>query len=162
MIFQDPFRRVSKDLRKCNFPDEGELELFDFYSKSNCELECAWAKAEQICGCKPWHVPAGQGSNTCFVLGNVCFQQIMEKIKNEKITVDCGCSEDCVYSRYTLHTMYTMYTMFSRYTMSLSDKQILERTSTGVFFQFPGFAVLGTNEMLGNDFTKTSWYNMGN
>ena len=48
-----------------------------------------------------------------------------------------------------------------RYTMSLSDKQILERTAPSVYFQFPGFATLGTNEMLGNDFTKTSWYNMG-
>ena len=45
--------------------------------------------------------------------------------------------------------------------MSLSDKQILERTSPSVYFQFPGFATLGTNEMLGTDFTKTSWYNMG-
>ena len=70
----------------------------------------------------------------------------MEKIKNEKLAVKCDCTEDCVYSRYT---------------MSLSDKQILERTQTNVFFQFPGFAVMGTNEMLGNDFTKTSWYNMG-
>ena len=71
----------------------------------------------------------------------------MDKIKNKKLDVSCDCAEDCVYSRYTL---------------SLSDKQILERTSTAVFFQFPGFAVLGTNEMLGNDFTKSSWYNMGN
>merc|ERR1719384_1586706 len=70
----------------------------------------------------------------------------MEKIKNEKLAVKWDCTEDCVYSRYTL---------------SVSDKQILERTSTGVFFQFPGFAVMGTNEMLGNDFTQTSWYNMG-
>ena len=122
------------------------MKLFDFYTKANCQLECAWTKAAEVCGCKPWHVPGGDGFSTCFILGNVCFQQTMDKIKNEKLGVSCDCADDCVYSRYTL---------------SLSDKQILERTSTAVFFQFPGFAVLGTNEMLGNDFTQTSWYNMG-
>ena len=98
-MFKDPFRRVPRAVRQCNFPDEGSLSLFDHYTKSNCQLECAWTKAAQICGCRPWHVPAQDGDQMCFVLGNVCFRQTMEKIKKEKISVDCDCPEDCVYSR---------------------------------------------------------------
>ena len=36
------------------------------------------------------------------------------------MSVDCGCEEDCVYSRYTL---------------SLTEQTILERTSTDVHFK---------------------------
>ena len=68
-------------LRKCYFPDEGDLDLFDYYSEANCRLECAWKKAEEICGCKPWFVPATDGSQVCFVLGNMCFEDIMKKIE---------------------------------------------------------------------------------
>ena len=71
----------------------------DGLPQSNCKLECAWAKAKEICGCRPWYVPASDGDDVCFVLGNVCFSQTMVKIKEEKISVDCDCPEDCVYSR---------------------------------------------------------------
>ena len=82
---QDSFKSIKQELRKCRFPEEGNLKLFDYYTESNCKVECAWSKAEEICGCKPWHVPAADGSKTCFVLGNVCFNQIMRKIKDEEI-----------------------------------------------------------------------------
>ena len=120
--------------------------MFDYYTENNCKLECAWAKAEEICGCKPWHVPAVDGSNTCFVLGNVCFDQIMRKIKAEEIKLNCGCEQDCVYSRYTI---------------SLEDKTVLERTSTNVHFNAPGFYTMGTDQLLGTDFSTTRFYNMG-
>ena len=120
--------------------------MFDYYTESNCKLECAWKKAEEICGCKPWHVPAGDGSSTCFVLGNVCFDQIMRKIHAEDIKLNCGCDQDCVYSRYTI---------------ALEDKTILERTSTNVHFNAPGFYTMGTDQLLGTDFSTTRYFNMG-
>ena len=49
MTFQVEFKGIFQKSRKCKFPEEGILKLFDYYTKSNCELECAWAKA----GCKP-------------------------------------------------------------------------------------------------------------
>ena len=42
----------------------------------------------EICGCKPWHVPAEDGTETCFVLGNVCFSQVMDKIRSKKVSAD--------------------------------------------------------------------------
>ena len=122
------------------------MKLFDYYTESNCKLECAWKKAEEICGCKPWHVPAEDGSSTCFVLGNVCFDQIMRKIHAEDIKLNCGCDQDCVYSRYTI---------------ALEDKTILERTSTNVHFNAPGFYTMGTDQLLGTDFSTTRYFNMG-
>ena len=144
--FKEPFRIIDQKLRKCKFPEEGNLKLFSYYTQSNCILECSWAKAEEICGCKPWNVPAADDSETCFILGNVCFDQIMTKIREKKISLNCNCEEDCTYSRYTI---------------ALEDKTILERTSTDVFFQSPGFSAMGTDEAYGNDFTSTHWYNMG-
>ena len=136
-------------MRKCRFPDEGNLKLFDFYTESNCKLECSWAKAEQVCGCKPWHVPASDNSKTCFLLGNVCFSQIMKKIESELMELSCDCSADCVYSRYTL---------------SVLDRTILERTSIDIL-ENSNFGtrlpVIGTDQIIANDFSKTNWYNMG-
>ena len=149
MIFQDSFRDIPQELRKCRFPDEGNLKLFEFYTESNCKLECSWNKSMEICGCKPWHVPSDDNTETCFILGNVCFQQIMKKIETGEVELDCDCSEDCVYSRYT---------------MSVMDRTILERTSVNIFnYETFGtsFPIIGTDQVIGNDFSKTNWYNMG-
>ena len=32
--------------------------------------------AETKCGCRPWHVPSEEGAKMCFVVGNICFQQV--------------------------------------------------------------------------------------
>ena len=32
--------------------------------------------AETKCGCRPWHVPSEDGAKMCFVVGNICFQQV--------------------------------------------------------------------------------------
>ena len=56
-------------------------------------------KAEEVCGCKPWHIPAIDGTETCFILGNICFDQIMNKIETGKMELSCDCEPDCVVSR---------------------------------------------------------------
>ena len=33
--------------------------------------------AETKCGCRPWHVPSEDGAKMCFVVGNICFQQVI-------------------------------------------------------------------------------------
>ena len=52
----------------------------------------------------------------------------------------------------------------SRYTMSLRDKVILERTATKVFTDEgygDDYLKIGTDELEGNDFGESNWYNMG-
>ena len=145
---KDSFKEIPSYLRKCLFPDEGNLEVFEFYSEANCNLECSWKKAEEICGCKPWFIPAKDGTTMCFVLGNICFEDTMKKIELGKISADCNCQEDCVINRYTL---------------SVKDKTVLERTTTRVWTNKTGGidVRIGTDELDGNDYTKTHWYNMG-
>ena len=73
----------------------------------------------------------------------------MKKIEMEEIEVQCDCQEDCIISRYTL---------------SLKDKNIVERVSTRVWANKTGAPIyyrLGTDELDGNDFTGSHWYNMG-
>ena len=43
--------------RNCYFPNEGNLEFYEGYTFSNCRLECAIKKSEQIYNCTPWHLP---------------------------------------------------------------------------------------------------------
>ena len=43
----------------------------------------------------------------------------------------------------------------------MKEDVILERTSTDVHFQTPGFYTLGTDELHGTDFATTHWFNMG-
>ena len=141
-------------MRDCRFPDEGESELFAHYTKSNCELECAWSKAEEQCGCKPWYVPSLDSSQKCFVLGNLCFDQIMKKIEKKKILTNCECSEDCSYNQFSI---------------SQQENIIFERSAPRVFSE-PWLGIIGdtqyghfgTNAMNGLDFDETYWFNMGN
>ena len=142
-------KNIKKDTRRCFFPDEGELQLFDYYTESNCKLECQWKKAEEVCGCKPWYIPAENGTTLCFILGNVCFQETMEKISRGEVNVSCDCAEDCVYSRYTI---------------DLQDKTILERTSTSVWkHQFLGIdaTAISTDEIEGPELKQKRWFNLG-
>ena len=152
-IFQDSFRKISKNLRDCRFPDEGNSDLFVHYTKSNCELECAWNKAEEHCGCRPWYIPSLDSAKTCFVLGNLCFDHIMKKIEKKKISTDCECFDDCSYNQYSI---------------SQQENIIFERSAPRVFeYSFNGhvgdaqFGHFGTNAMDGLDFDETYWFNMG-
>ena len=48
--------------------------------------------------------------------------------------------------------------------MSLRDKVILERTATKVFIDEgygDDYLKIGTDELEGNDFGESNWYNMG-
>ena len=149
MIFKELFKEIPKNLRKCYFPDEGDLKIFDYYTESNCKLECSWDKAEELCGCRPWFVPSLDGSTQCFVLGLMCFDDIMAKIEKNKVQLECKCEKDCTLSRYTL---------------SLKDKTIVERVATKVWPNTTGSGVyyrIGTDELDGNDYTGSHWYNMG-
>ena len=57
-------RTITPDKRKCLFPNEESLELFENYSFSNCLLECRLAKAATEINCIPWYFPRSNGSQT--------------------------------------------------------------------------------------------------
>ena len=85
----------------------------------------------------------------CFVLGQVCFDQIMAKIEKGAIELTCKCESDCTFSRYSL---------------SVQDKFVLERLTTRSWSNqshSEGFHKIGTDEMEGNDISGSHWYNMG-
>ena len=147
------FRNIPQELRKCKFSDEGELKIFSHYSESNCELECAWEKAEEICGCRPWFVPALDSSTTCFILGNVCFDQTMKKIEKKKLIPKCQCDKDCRHTAYSIG-------MDDKVVMERSNPQLHEYSPFGIVND-PAFSTFGTEVLDGLDFDDTYWYNMG-
>ena len=150
LIFQKNFEKIPKRLRKCYFPAEGDLQLFQYYTEANCKMECAWKHSSKTCGCKPWYIPALDGETMCYAMGQLCFDQTMKKIEKEEIILDCDCKKDCVYTKYSL---------------SVRDRLVLERLSsrgwTNESNAGEGFYNFGTDEMDGNDFSGSHWLNMG-
>ena len=125
------------------------MKLFDYYTESNCNLECAWQEAATVCGCKPWYVPSLEGEKMCFVLGNICFEKMMNKIEKVGPQLPCNCPKDCVYSKYS---------------MSVSDRVGLERLTSRRWTNTTngdGFYKIGTDEQDGKDFSGSHWYNLG-
>ena len=45
---------VPPEKRKCLFPHEKSLDLFESYSFSNCQLECSLQQAANTTRCLPW------------------------------------------------------------------------------------------------------------
>ena len=85
----------------------------------------------------------------CFVLGQLCFDQIMKKIENHELDIECDCSKDCIYSKYT---------------MSVKERTILERLTTRSWrnqTHGEGFYKIGTDELEDNRFSGSHWFNMG-
>lgn len=50
-------RGIAPEARECHFHDEGDLTLYEKYTYSNCRLECAIMKSENMYGCVPWYLP---------------------------------------------------------------------------------------------------------
>lgn len=48
---------ITPEARDCFFADEGNLDFYKSYTFSNCRLECAIKKSEEIFNCVPWHLP---------------------------------------------------------------------------------------------------------
>lgn len=61
--------------RRCNFNWERQLNFFQLYSRSNCELEKQTHMIQQICGCRPHYLPGS--ANACNALGMKCVNSDM-------------------------------------------------------------------------------------
>jgi len=145
-----PYKDLKIESRNCLFPDEGNSALFAHYTMSNCLLECSWKFAEAKCGCRPWHVPSEDGAKMCFVVGNICFKQVMDQIRSKKVLPECECKKDCVGSRYTL---------------TLQNMESHERLKSG-FMRHPLFhertsSLVTMEEKTGAEVRPSGWYNLG-
>ena len=106
--------------RKCRLASENEeMKLFQRYSKSGCEYECALLKSSQTCGCRPWNLPDVLNNRTkiCDLLGNFCFHNTL----NSPMTYqNCNCYSDCQTTRWTffrhsqLKKLVALGNLFSR------------------------------------------------
>ena len=87
---------VPFEKRNCLFPEENErLNFFKMYSRSNCLVECYWAKARQMCNCTPWYHPSVDGYDLCS-LGRMNCMTFEPPFKlMGKLTRICDCPLNC-------------------------------------------------------------------
>lgn len=57
-------RKYSVEKRKCLFDDENHLNFFQFYSQSNCEIECLANYTLKTCGCVKFSSPSNLNMET--------------------------------------------------------------------------------------------------
>ena len=57
VVSTNDIKDIAPEARECYFNDEGDLEFYEKYTYSNCRLECAIKKSEDIYHCVPWHLP---------------------------------------------------------------------------------------------------------
>ena len=90
------FQKLEFYKRDCKYPHETKgLKLFQNYSRTACEHECAFMKAVSLCQCAPWYY--SNDSSTvpiCAMFGGYCFEKIMSTRKFYKACPD-DCLEDC-------------------------------------------------------------------
>lgn len=56
IVLSEDVAKLTPQERNCFFEDERTLELFNFYSKQNCEHECQSFAFAQRCGCVPFYL----------------------------------------------------------------------------------------------------------
>ena len=57
VVSTNDIKDLAPEARDCFFADEGDLEFYKSYTFSNCRLECAIKKLEEIFKCVPWYLP---------------------------------------------------------------------------------------------------------
>ena len=88
------FDDLSLNERGCRLKSEtGEMNLFNSYSKSGCEFECAVKSSSIACNCLPWSIPRNDNhSKTCDMIGNLCFKNMFN---SPQAYENCDCMNDC-------------------------------------------------------------------
>ena len=87
--------------RKCLFPHEQSLDLFESYTFSNCQLECSLQQAANTTRCLPWFLPRPALSmlTTCDPWQSTRFLQEVTSTDQAQ----CGhCLSDCDDVKYSV------------------------------------------------------------
>ena len=94
---------LAPEKRRCNFPHEQSLQLFENYSFSNCILECYtnFTKVFNETQCIPWYLPRSDMSKlpSCDPWKTIQFMKEMKEIDLSQ----CGhCLSDCNSVKYSV------------------------------------------------------------
>ncbi|XP_054284345.1 pickpocket protein 11-like [Macrosteles quadrilineatus] len=90
--------QYSPQQRGCYFTHERKLAMFKFYTKNNCEIECAIMFTINDCGCSPMLYPRPNDSV------KVCVADCL----NPRLH-DCGCLPECNSLQYEYTTTEIPY-----------------------------------------------------
>ena len=95
-------KEVQPKKRNCYFPEEVNLELYKFYSYSNCMFECSMKSAENLLGCLPWYLPSLANSTLCDPWTARNFSDMMGDVDKDQCD---QCLPDCQNDRISVrHT----------------------------------------------------------
>ena len=93
---------LSMEERKCAFPHEISLNIFQEYSQEACHFECGLEEARDICGCTPWNLPFSPGKDIriCDLYGYACTTSIIGSLD---LAEKCQhCIQDCNEITYSV------------------------------------------------------------
>ena len=107
MAANEDIRLVPPEQRKCFFPEELPLKYYNFYSQTNCYLECSLEYTSAMLNgpkfnytnCVPWFYPATEDVRACDPATERDFQKILGTVPY----TECKkCLPDCRQTNYDL------------------------------------------------------------
>ncbi|GLG96270.1 Sodium channel protein Nach [Gryllus bimaculatus] len=97
--------------RKCLFPGERRLQFFQYYTQSNCELECLANTTFRECKCVDFYMPQNRSMPVCKQDQESCVKKVIERINWGRSSEECGptdppcgCIQTCTYLHYKVET----------------------------------------------------------
>lgn len=113
IITSDNLKDYPISKRKCYFEGERNLNLFRFYSQSNCELECLVHIMYKKCGCVDYWMPRLPNIPDCrlnrtFYNANCSSDDIEYAVQEERVKtivdtdgrLECNCLPNCNSIQY--------------------------------------------------------------
>lgn len=115
IITSENLKGYGIDKRKCFFNDERELKYFQYYSQSNCELECYVQYSLEKCGCVEYWVPRFPGTPVCSLNNtqykpDCSFDDVEAAIQEERVStiinansrLGCNCLPSCKWIEHLM------------------------------------------------------------
>ena len=94
-------KNVAPEKRKCFYPEERGLQLFQRYSFNNCLLECYLVLAANVTHCVPWYLPR-PGQDNITTCDPWQTNQFLKEISSMD-QAQCGhCLSDCDTVKYAV------------------------------------------------------------
>merc|ERR1712032_419359 len=116
VVSTNDIKDLTPEARDCFFADEGNLDFYERYTFSNCKLECAIKKSEEIFKCVPWYLPKGETSSTCNPWTARDFTAHMGEA-----TKDCSqCRSDCQLTTYSTTVTSSAFRLCDSRNLNLS------------------------------------------
>lgn len=115
--------------RQCYFDHEKNLQFFNNYTRSNCQLECLAQRTQKHCGCIHYSMPRLKGDLLCDKNQSACFEEAKKLLMKENMeeslstseTYDdrgelaCGCLPACTSLQYEGEISHDDIRYFGKY-----------------------------------------------